>query len=126
MLTEADWNNIYKVIRSEITPTEIIFGEVIKRDVKHRLVWVDELGDQPIPLVGFNNNVTVYDVEPFENIVDVDLDVQSSSRQRVFTSDVIVPQVGEVVMILRQFGQNRLPHCIGTALTEENYDPDNV
>jgi hypothetical protein len=39
-LNEYDWAAIYKAIESRVQASEIVFGEVIKRDVKHRLVWV--------------------------------------------------------------------------------------
>jgi hypothetical protein len=126
MLTEYDWAMIYKAIESRVQPSEIVYGEVIRRDIKHRLVWIDEFGDQPIPLVGFNYNVPVLDVEPLGSIVDPDLDIQMIPRQRAFSGNVIVPQIGEVVLVLRQFGRNRLPHCIGTALSTVNYSPDDV
>jgi hypothetical protein len=37
-----------------------ITGEVIKRDEVRKLVWIKELGDQPIPVVGFQRTVDVY------------------------------------------------------------------
>ena len=107
-------------------PTEIIFGEVIKRDTKHKLVWINELGDQPIPLIGFGANLTAFDVVPDGNIVDVDMDMNTVANQRIFQIDPITPQLGQKVCVIRQFGLNRLAHCIGIALSVENYNPDDV
>jgi hypothetical protein len=61
-LTENDFASIKTLIDSavgEIGQT-FITGEVIKRDDQRKLIWIKELGDQPIPVVDFKNMVDVY------------------------------------------------------------------
>lgn len=126
MLDERDWQAIYKAIDDSVTPTEIIFDVVTRRDAKHRIIWTESFGDTPIDLIGFDTNVPVYDVGPIGRIIDPDLDVATVAKQRTFSSNVITPEVGSIVCVIRQFGKNRMPHCIGQALSIVNYDPPDI
>lgn len=125
-LDDRDWQAIYEAINRMSAPTEFVFGIVNRRDTKHKLVWIEEFGDTPIPLVGFGANISVYDTTPTGNIVDVDMDIDTENLPRVFQSDPIVPLIGDVVCVIRQFGRNRVPHCIGKALSTTNYDPEEL
>jgi hypothetical protein len=61
-ITEEDFASIKTMIDSavgEIGQT-FITGQVIKRDAQRKLIWIKELGDQPIPVVDFNRMVDVY------------------------------------------------------------------
>lgn len=69
MLTENDFASIKTMIDSavgEIGQT-LITSQVLKRDEARKLVWISELGDQPIPVVDFNRMVDVYS---FANYTD--------------------------------------------------------
>jgi microcystin-dependent protein len=64
-ITEEEFTSIKTMIDSavgEIGQT-FITGKVIKRDELQKLVWIKELGDQPIPLVGVKGKVRVYDTD---------------------------------------------------------------
>jgi microcystin-dependent protein len=65
MLTENDFASIKTMIDSAVGEIGLTFitGEVIKRDELRKLVWIKELGDQPIPLVGLKGAVRVYDTD---------------------------------------------------------------
>lgn len=125
-LDKEDWESIYQAIEAAKQPSEVTYGIVIKRDVKHRLIWVSEFGEQPIPIVGFQASVTVYDVEPNNHITDMGLDVEETVTARHFQIDHVVPEIGDTVVIVRQFGGRRLPKCLGTVLSVDNYNPNDV
>lgn len=125
-LTNAEWSSIYKAIESRVTPTEIVFDIVIRRDTKHRVVWTETFGDTPIPLVGFEANVPVFDVAPVGRVIDPDLDLATKANAQNFAANVTTPPLGATICIVRQFGKNRTPMCIGQILSVVNYDPPDV
>jgi hypothetical protein len=57
-----------------------ITGEVIKRDEANKLVWIKELGDQPIPVVDFQRTVDVYSLSANQNN-----DMRSARGYGIFT-----------------------------------------
>lgn len=108
-LTDADFAAIYKAIEEAIPQSEVVYGKVIKRDVAQGLVWLDEFGDQPIPLVGFNGEVHFYDTTP----TGVKLKKAKIVHQ--------VPKKGQTVVVLRQLGSRRLPKCVGVVLSKGSF-----
>ena len=104
MITESEWVSIRTLIESLVGKKGEYFttGEVLKRDEDNMLVWTAEFGDQPIPLVGFDYKLKYYDT-----------DSTGVVRVRTGQAEIQVPQVGEVVIIAREFGANRLPRCLG-------------
>lgn len=100
-LQQADWESIYNAIRTTIPAHEVTYGKVVKRDARKKLVWLSEYGDQPIPIVAFNQTVTIHDETP------------TGIKVKTVKIDVEVPKVGELVVVLRQMGERRLPKCIG-------------
>ena len=104
-LSDADWNSIYTAIAKAIPPNEVVYGKVVKRDEKKKLIWLKEFGEQPIPLVGFNGTVTVYD------------ETAQGVKKKVVKVEPQVPRVGELVVVLRQMGVRRLPKCVGVVLS---------
>jgi hypothetical protein len=121
MLDEADWESIYRAINSAVTPSEIVYGRVIKRDTKRLLIWIKEFGDQPIPLVGFNGIVSHFDTIPEGNIVDEGLDVDMKTVKKTQWIEHEVPRIGQTAVVLRQFGRRRLPKCIGIILSKGDF-----
>lgn len=116
---EITWDAIYEAIRSATQPTEVIYSKVIKANEAQRLVWVKELGDQAIPIVGFTYTVKYYDDSgdglntpaagnPLPNKVKV-------KKVKKILPDM--PEVGQTVVILRTFGSGRLPKCVGVILS---------
>lgn len=105
-LTDADWNAIYQAIDRAIPPSEVTYGKVVKRDENKKLIWLAEFGDQPIPLVGMNGQVTIYDETP------------QGVRKKTVKIQHEVPKVGELVVVLRQMGVRRLPKCVGVVLSK--------
>jgi hypothetical protein len=103
-LTADDWGQIYKVLQSEIQRNKsgMIQSVVTKRDTDNKLIWVKELGDQPIPLIAFDHDVKYYIVDASNNTVP-----------RHGTGKVKVPEIGEAVLILLHMGTRRLPKALG-------------
>lgn len=100
-LDQNDWNAVYDAIRRAIPPNEITYGVVTKRDVRKKLIWLKEYGDQPVPLVAFNGQVVVYD------------ETATGVKKKTVQIEYEVPKVGELVVVLRQMGARRLPKCVG-------------
>jgi len=64
-LTESDFASIQTMVNGAIAEQGQTFltSQVVKRDEIRKLIWVKELGDQPIPLVGLKATVRVYDTD---------------------------------------------------------------
>jgi hypothetical protein len=81
-----------------------ITGKVIKVDAKNRCIYLEEFGDQAIPLVGFEYEVKYYD--------------ETTSGTVVRTAGVTMkmPKVRQKVLVAREMGTDRLPRCLGVIL----------
>jgi hypothetical protein len=102
-LTHKDWNEIYGKIRSLIAQTTgepFVQGEVIRRDPKNRLVWLEDFGDTPIPLFGFDYQVEVFFPPPI-------------GGSQIFLATMLTPKIGETVLVAQHLGSSRLPKCLG-------------
>lgn len=108
-LTDNDVETIWRMIEQKIPQNEVTYGVVTKRDTRRRLIWLTEYGDQPIPIVGLNYTVKVYD----DNGTNVTVKTYEVTPQ--------VPKVGQTVVVLRQMGSRRLPKCVGVVLSSGGY-----
>lgn len=79
-----------------------VTGKVIKVDDTHRCVYLQEFGDQPIPIVSFD-----YAVKSYETL--------STGRvsAKTATTTVVMPKVGQSVLVAREMGTARLPRALG-------------
>lgn len=109
-LTNADWQSIYRAIRENAAPTEIVYGKVVARDVAGRRVKVEGMGDQWIPLVGFNAVVHYYD----QGATGV-------TTKKTAQIEYEVPKLGELAVVIRTFGARRLSKCVGIILSKGNF-----
>lgn len=112
-ITDGEWVSIRTMIESIAGKKGEYFvtGDVIKRDVDNKLVWLAEFGDQPIPIVAFDYKVKYYD-----STITVDFAGQTTGTQvtpKTVIAEVQVPQVGDTVIVARELGVNRLPRCLG-------------
>ena len=122
-ISNEEWQSIATFVQREVgrligrRRDYFIFSKVTKRDTVNRLIWVKELGDQPVPLMAFDYDVTYYDESPRG----------VSSGYRVYMKkaevEVKVPQKGEIVLIAREMGSDHLPRCLGV-LRSKNYVVD--
>lgn len=107
-ITEPEWTSIASLVERmvpQLTGGRRNFktGRVIKRDANNQLVWIRELGDQPIPVVGFDYTVKYYDTDNAGNTVPKTAKISP-----------VTPDVGEHVFIVFEMGEHSLPRCLGT------------
>jgi hypothetical protein len=91
-------------------------SRVMKNDKLKKLVWVAELGDQPIPIVGFDYTVKYYSVEPTGSSESPGISVSLGdfrTLKKTAKAEVVVPAVGEIVFIVLERGSKKLPRCLG-------------
>jgi hypothetical protein len=83
---------------------------VTKRDTKNNLIWcAREMGDQPIPLVGFDYEITYFDESPRGTGGGGSF----KTYKKTAKAKLMVPKVGEVVLIVREMGYDGHPRCVG-------------
>jgi len=115
-IEDPEWESIYQFCTKIVEQVAGRAGDhfftdtVIKNDVKQNLVWVKELGDTPIPLFTFDYEAKYYDESPRGTGL-------SFGAYKVYPKfakvKVKCPKIGEVVLIAREMGMNRLPRCLG-------------
>lgn len=106
-ISEGEWASIRAMVNKLTTQVAgrrgyFVTGKVIKRDDYNSLVWLAELGDQPIPVVGFDYNVKYYDTNN-TGVVNVKNVIASPK----------VPDIGEYVVVMLEMGAQSLPRCVG-------------
>lgn len=91
--TWGDWNEITERIRSIIAQqgTNFVQGRVLKADPVRNLVWLEETGDQPVPLIAFDYK-----------------DEETGAKVKV-----VCPKKGDLVLVAFHLGTRRLPKCLG-------------
>lgn len=126
-LSHDDWreiNILIKRVMSEIGEP-YVQGVVVKNDPINKLVWLKEFGDQPIPMISFDYQVKYYYNEPFGNTTAVGSGVNAQTKARKTNAyskevEVLVPRVGDTVLVAKYMGSRRLPKCLGV-LKSTNY-----
>lgn len=114
-IEEAEWTSIAIHVEQEIARLMgrrrdyFIMTIVIKNDETKNLVWVEEFGPQPIPCFMFDYEVTYYDTvagggPPFD---------KNSIHKKLAKVRPLCPKIGDVVIIAREMGADRLPRCLG-------------
>jgi hypothetical protein len=81
---------------------------VKRRDQRKKLVWVREFGDQPIPLVGFRQIIEYYDESPRGTVCSF-----MTYRKTGITMGMFVPEIDDLVLIVRDMGYDGHPYCLG-------------
>lgn len=120
MITQLEWKSIRAMVESVIREMVggrrdyFVTGKVIKNDDKKNLVWLEEFGDQAIPVVAFDYEITVYDETPKGTLAVAAGNVSpyKTKKKKAFAT-VMVPSVGETVLVARELGIRRLPRCLG-------------
>jgi len=110
-LNDRDFQSIYEIVDKSFRNATgtLLMSKVTKRDVTNKLVWVPELGDQPVPLVGFDYEVKYYDTD--------NAGIINEKKAKV---SPMVPEIGDLVFIALERGTQRLPRCIGKVYSQ-NY-----
>jgi len=108
MIDEREFASIRAMVEKIVTQTAgrksdyFITGKVLKRDVTNKCIYMAEFGDQPIPVVEHNYTVTYYDTNNLGKVV--------KKKAKI---EVEVPKPGQLVLVAREMGQNRIPRCLG-------------
>jgi hypothetical protein len=105
VITPGEWNQIYEEIRKGQGTNEVTYGKVIKRDTVNNLIWLAEFSDQPIPIATFNAHVKYSD------------DTGLGTKSRTAKVIIDLPAIGDTAIVLRQFGEQRLPRCVGVIMS---------
>jgi len=119
MISEEEWNSIMESIQLEIgkrigrRQDYFILAKVIKRDDKKNLVWVAELGDQPIPILAFDYQVKYHDNTTSGSTPAEGAALPMHSVVKKADVKVLCPKVGELVLIAREMGSDFYPRCLG-------------
>ena len=107
--SQSEWNAIEQLVNRMLTSVgePFIQGKVVKNDPVRKLVWLKEFGDTPIPLIAFDYQVKYYDQDS--------LGVTRVKKTPAYSKDVdiLVPKVGQTVLVAQHFGTQRLPKCLG-------------
>ena len=119
-ITEPEWASIAAMVEKliqQMSGSKTSFfttGKVVKSDKLNKCVYLTEFGDQPIPVVGFDYEITYYDQTPAGT--NAPASGQSSpytTRAHTVQARVVVPKVGDTVFVAREMGTRRLPRCLG-------------
>ena len=102
-ITDGEWASIQALIEKKVADKgePFVTDKVIKRDPDQRVIWTKDFGDEPIPIVDFNNSIRSFDTTP------------SGMTVRTLEGHADVPQIGDTVLIARELGTRRLPRCLG-------------
>ena len=124
-LTSEDFNSIARHVELEVGRLMgrkrdwLFMAEVTKRDTENKLVWVKELGDQPIPLVGFDYEVTYYDESPRGTSGGGSFHTYKKTAK----AEVQVPLKGEMILIIFELAYGARPRCFGV-VQSKNFTQD--
>jgi hypothetical protein len=110
-INDRDWASVYEVIERENRKRgeTLLVSKVIKRNTTDKLVWITELGDQPIPIIAFDYEVKYYDTTSTGTVVE-----------KMAKVTPVVPAVGDLILVAMERGANRLPRCLGKVYSK-NY-----
>ena len=92
----GEWESIHQLVEDYFRKrgNEVTQGIVLKRDEALRQVFVKEFGDEPIPVVGLSGQLYVF----------------RKNARELLELPVVVPKVGELVLILKVAAK---AYCIG-------------
>lgn len=117
-LAPSIWNALFDQIERSKTAREIYFAKVTKADKTRKLIWVQDFGDLPIPLIGHNFSFSHYDTQANGTLKKREDKTQTNPTYLV---EVVTPKVGQMAVILDPWGAKRYPVCIGVILSKSGY-----
>lgn len=128
-LSPEIWNAIADLVTRSQSSREIYFVTVKSRDAVRKLIYVEDFGDIGIPLVAHHLSYSYFDTQPTgANVVaGVPLPTKSVKREDVtqqnpaFRTEIVLPAVGQLVVVLDPWGAKRFPICIGQIHSKSGY-----
>lgn len=115
-VSREEWKSVREMVERVLSQRGEYFvtGTVIRRDVNKKLVWIKELGDQPIPIIGFDHEVRYYDETPRGTTAPaLGQDNPFKTTPKLAKITVLVPKIGETVVVAKEMGTTRIPRCLG-------------
>ncbi len=118
-LSFRDWDEIYAAIRKVVGDQGEPFQQVkvIRSDPVNKLVWAKEFGDTPIPL--------------FTNYYQISYTYKDGGRTVIGKTvpysnnvEVLVPKVGDIILVAQHLGSRVLPKCIGVLASKNFIQPE--
>lgn len=105
----SDWAEIQNLIAKMIGDQGDTFvqGTVIRNDVIRKVVFLKEFGDIPIPLIAHHYQVTYTSRDASGRTVRMKTVAYSKDVE------VLVPRVGDTVLVAQHLGTRSLPKCLG-------------
>lgn len=123
MTTEQEFGTIAAMVEKIISQQVgkktdyFITGKVIKVDAKNKCIYLEEFGDQAIPIVAFDYEVDYYEItvegEVFGN---PNAPIPYKTIKRTSKTRIMLPKVGQKVLVAREMGADRLPRCLGVIM----------
>ena len=114
------WNAIADLVARSSSSREVFFVKVKKVDKINKTIFVEDFGDIGIPLVSFNTSFSYVDTEPVGNAVSGSpIGTRRMKREDTTQTNpalqtvLVMPKVGELVVVLDPWGGKRFPICIG-------------
>lgn len=107
-IMESEWlsiSNLARKISEQVSGKRqdyFVTGKVVKVDAVHKLIYMAEFGDQAVPIVAWDYNVTYYDQT-----------VTGATVKKTTVATVKMPKVGDTVLVARELGTRRLPRALG-------------
>lgn len=111
-LDHEDWRQIYDALEKAQPSSTISQGKVIRADPLKNLIWLNEFGDQPIPLFGFDYDVEYFDTQP-TGVATAGSPISTQLVKKQARVKLVCPKVGDTVLVLKQHGSRKLPKCVG-------------
>jgi len=123
MITEQEFGTIADMVEKIISQQVgkktdyFITAKVLKVDVANKCIYLEEFGDQAIPIISFNYEVTYYDQTPAgTNYGTSGTSAAFTTRAKTVDVKLKMPKVGQRVLVAREMGADRLPRCLGVIL----------
>jgi hypothetical protein len=103
-IAEGEWESIRSLIQRMLggRAESFITGRVTKVDKTNKNVYMKEFGSQPIPMIVNDYEITYYDTLP-----------NGRTQKKTAKVDLLMPKVGDTVVVAREMGTHRLPRCLG-------------
>lgn len=114
-LSPAIWNSIADLVQRSQSSREIFFCKVTRADKVRKLVWTDDFGGTAIPMVAHTFSFSYFDT------TSSDVQKRDDPDNPAHQTQIIVPKVGQTIVVLDPWGAKRFPFCIGVIQSKSGY-----
>jgi len=119
-ISYREWDEIYAAIKKIVGGAGEPFRQVkvIRVDANNKLVWAAEFGDTPIPLFAHYYQVS-YTYKDASGRTVIGKTVPYSNNV-----EVLVPKVGDIILVAQHLGTQGLPKCLGVLISKNFVLPE--